>query len=88
MFSTAVDICVTGINACFSWFAQIMDVMPGAWSTIFTLFTIIVICRFLLGPLVGVTFDAGSDRAADWIVEKRQNDRRSTEGLRKISRRG
>ena len=63
MFAAATDVVITGIKACFGWFSQIMDAMPGAWSTIFTLFTIFVICRFLLGPVLGAAFSGSSDRA-------------------------
>ena len=72
MWNTVVNMITTGVTSAFSWFGKILDAVPGAWSTILTLFTILVICRFLLAPVLGVAFGgAGSDRAKK---EKGEND--------------
>lgn len=72
MWNTILDMLTTGVTSAFNWFGRILDAAPGAWSTILTLFTILVICRFLLAPVLGVTFGgAGSDRAKK---EKDDND--------------
>lgn len=64
MWSSVLNIIISAINACFSWFDRLMQALPGAWDTIFTLITIIVISRFLLKPLVGWTFSVGSDKVS------------------------
>lgn len=90
MWNDVVNIVSSGIMVCFSWFSQLMNSLPGAWDTIFTIIVIIIISRFLLGPLLGTDFSAGSDMAADFIVSKGKqmaSDRaKSTKGLQRISR--
>ena len=63
MFADALGIVITGVTACFGWFDQLISYFSGAWSTLFTLFVIFVIVRFLLGPALGVTFSGSSDKA-------------------------
>lgn len=92
MWNQIVNIVTSGVTACFTWFADLMNALPGAWDTIFTIVVIILISKFLLGPLLGTDFSAGSDMAADFIVTKGKqmaSDRaKSTKGLQRISRQG
>ena len=60
MWSTILDFFSSAINAAFSWFGQIMDAVPGAWSTVFNLIVIMILSRFLLGPLLGALFNPSS----------------------------
>lgn len=62
MWNSVLNILISAITSCFSWLDRFFDAIPGAWDTIFTLITIIVISRFLLRPILGV-FSIGSDRA-------------------------
>ena len=64
MWNFAVEIVTSSVASAFGWFQQILDAAPGAWDTIFTVFVILVISRFLLAPVLGVAFGGrGSDRA-------------------------
>lgn len=76
MFVDALDIVITGVTACFGWFDQLISHFSGAWSTLFTLFVIFVIVRFLLGPALGVSFGVGSDHVKRFKAG--QEFRRST----------
>lgn len=62
MWNNVLNLLINGITSCFSWFDRMFQAIPGAWDTIFTLITIIVISRFLLKPLVGFVFSPGSDK--------------------------
>lgn len=63
MWDSVVNIVVSGVLAGFDWFSQLMDAVPGAWGTVFTIFVILAVSRFLLGPILGVAFSGSSDRA-------------------------
>lgn len=64
MWNSVLDILIIAISSCFSWLDRMFNAIPGAWDTIFTLITIIVISRFLLQPLIGFVFNRGSDKAS------------------------
>ena len=70
MFSDIVAFLNSAVQACFDWYTGILDKFPGAWTTILTIFTIFVIARYLLGPVLGATFGGFSDKA------RKINDRR------------
>lgn len=84
MWENILNILIAAINACFGWFDRLMQSIPGAWDTIFTLITIIVISRFLLAPLVGWTFTVGSDKVgnslADELRGKKGSDKSNKKG--------
>ena len=63
MWNFAVDIVVSAVSSVFSWFGQIMDAIPGAWDTIFTIIVILIISRFLLSPVLDFALHGGSDEA-------------------------
>lgn len=63
MWNSVVNIVVTSVTAAFNWFGQIMDAIPGAWDTIFTIIVILILSRFLLGPILGAAFSGSSDQA-------------------------
>lgn len=63
MWNQIINIVTSGITACFSWFSDFMNSLPGAWDTIFTIVVILLISRFLLGPILGSVFGPGSDRS-------------------------
>lgn len=63
MWNAVLNLLAAGFNACFSWFDTLMKAIPGAWDTIFTLIVIFILCRFLLGPVLGVAFSGSSDKA-------------------------
>lgn len=65
MIDSAADICVTGIDACFDWLAQFFDYFNFTPIFIAT-FTVIVIYRFLLRPLLG-----GSAGKSDKVSKSR-----------------
>jgi len=62
MWDSAVAFVVNGIGAAFSWMGQIFDAVPGSWNTVFTIIVILILSRFLLGPLLGASFSLGSDK--------------------------
>lgn len=62
MWNTILTVIINAITACFNWFDRLMQAIPGSWDTIFTLITIIIISRYLFGPLVGFVFSPGSDK--------------------------
>lgn len=64
MWNSVLNILISAISSCFSWLDCLFNAIPGAWDTIFTLITIIVISRFLLKPVVGFVFTPGSDKAS------------------------
>lgn len=64
MWNWVLNLITTAVTSAFAWFQSILNAAPGAWNAIFTLFVILVICRFLLAPVLGVTFGGrGSDKA-------------------------
>ncbi len=63
MWQNVLDLVYSAVVSAFGWFQQILDAAPGAWNTIFTIFVIFALSRFLLGPLLGVTFSGQSDQA-------------------------
>lgn len=71
MWNDAVNLVVYAVVSAFGWFQQILDAVPGAWDAIFTIFSIFVVSRFLLAPVLGVAFGGlGSDR----VKKKKGND--------------
>lgn len=63
MWEFALDLVTSAVTSAFGWFSDLLNAAPGAWNTIFTVFVILAICRFLLAPVLGVTFGGkGSDR--------------------------
>lgn len=83
MWENILNILIAAINACFGWFDRLMQAIPGAWDTIFTLITIIVISRFLLAPLVGWTFTVGSDTVQGY-KNKAEFNRRTRESYNEM----
>lgn len=65
MWEFVLDLISSAVISAFGWFSQILDAAPGAWDSIFTLFVIVILSRFLLGPILGVLFSGGigSDKA-------------------------
>lgn len=64
MWSFVLNLITSSVASAFGWLQQIFNAAPGAWDSIFTLFVILAICRFLLGPILGVAFGvAGSDKS-------------------------
>ena len=64
MWNFVVELVTGAVTSAFGWFQQILDAAPGTWDTIFTIFVILAISRFLLAPVLGVVFGGrGSDRA-------------------------
>ena len=64
MINDALNICLTGINAVFTWFGQIMDALPGAFNFILAMIGVFTVFRLLLVPIMGVHIGgAGSDMA-------------------------
>ena len=61
MWQTVLDMIYMGFVSSFGWFTDILSAAPGAWNTIFTVFVILTLSRFLLGPLLGASFGVGSD---------------------------
>lgn len=74
MWENVLNILIAAITSCFNWFDRIMSAIPGAWDTIFTLITIIVISRFLLGPLIGFVFSPGSDKVRKSSKTEKKED--------------
>lgn len=64
MWQFVLNLITSSVTAAFSWFGSILDAAPGAWDSIFTVFVILAISRFLLGPVLGVAFSVGSDKAS------------------------
>lgn len=64
MWNAIVNMILTACNAVWSWTEQLFDAIPGSWDTVFTVILIYIISRYLLGPLLGVAFRGGSDRAS------------------------
>lgn len=65
MWYDVLDMIATAVTSAFGWFGDILEATPGAWDTIFTLFVILVLSRYLLGPILGAMFrgGVGSDTA-------------------------
>lgn len=72
MWNTILDFIYNAVVSAFGWFQQILDAAPGAWNSIFTLFVILALSRFLLGPLLGVSFSGQSDQAKIKSMAKKQ----------------
>lgn len=88
MWNSVLDLIYNAVVSAFGWFQQILDAAPGAWSTIFTMFVILALSRFLLGPLLGVSFGVSSDTVqahknkAEWRRQTREsyNEWQSSKG--------
>lgn len=63
MWETVIDMLVTAVTAAFNWMSAFFNAAPGSWDALFTLFVIVILSRFLLGPLLGVAFGGRSDKA-------------------------
>lgn len=64
MLNQAINICITGINAAFSFFDRIMSAIPGAFSFILAMIGVFTVFRLLLVPIMGIHIGgAGSDVA-------------------------
>lgn len=72
MWQNVLDLVYSAVVSAFGWFQQILDAAPGALNTIFTIFVIFALSRFLLGPLLGVTFSGQSDQAKIKGIAKQQ----------------
>lgn len=71
MWEFALGLLTTAVSSAFGWFSDLLNAAPGSWNTIFTIFVILAVCRFLLSPVLGVTFGGrGSDR-----VKKSKGDK-------------
>lgn len=78
MWDFVIGLLVDSVMAAYSWFTDILNSAPGAWDSIFTMFVILVVCRFLLGPLTGSNIVGGSDSVSagisDSISKKKSAD--------------
>lgn len=63
MWDLVIDLLINSVSSAFEWFNKILASATGAWDTIFTLFVIVILSRFMLGPLLGVAFGGRSDKA-------------------------
>ena len=63
MWNTIVEYLIFLFSSVLSWLTSIFNAIPGSWDTLFTIFVIFMIARYLLGPILGVAFSAGSDKA-------------------------
>ena len=63
MWNWAVNLIATGVTSAFGWLGSIFDAAPGAWSSLLTIFVILAVSRYLLGPILGMAFSGASDRA-------------------------
>lgn len=88
MFSSIVNVVVSGIAACFSWFDALFAAMPGALEFILAFFAIFIINRFILGPIVGATVRAGASdmvrKAKSDIAKKREFNRSTRESYNEM----
>lgn len=64
MWDFVLDLIYSSVVSAFNWFSSVLNAAPGAWDTIFTIFVILALSRFLLGPLLGVSFSGQSDKAS------------------------
>lgn len=78
MWESVLNIIIQMLNSCFSWMISVYNAMPGAWDTVFTMFVLIMISKFLLGPIGGFAFNAGSDVAG--AINKARSNRNKKEG--------
>lgn len=62
MWDSAVSVVVRGVTACFEWMGQLFDAVPGSWGSVFTVIVILMLSRFLLGPILGASFSGSSDK--------------------------
>lgn len=53
MMTQVFSFLATGINAVFSWFTSLTDAMPGIIGAFLAFFTMFVIYRALIKPLIG-----------------------------------
>lgn len=72
MWNQIINIVISGVTSCFTWFSDLMNALPGAWDTIFTIVVILLISRFLLGPILGSVFGPGSDRSKKSVSTKKE----------------
>lgn len=84
MWNDVVSLVTSAVTSAFSWFQQILDAVPGAWDTIFTVFVILVISRFLLGPVLGVSFIGPGSDTAKGLKNRAEFRRRSRESYNEM----
>lgn len=53
MLTQVFQILATGIDAVFGWFQDVTDAIPGIIGTFLAFFTMFVIYRTLISPLIG-----------------------------------
>lgn len=56
MLDSVINMFMTGVSSAFSWFTDILSAIPGSMKFILTFFTMYLICRFVLGPVIGNFF--------------------------------
>lgn len=64
MWTSVVQIIVDSVSQAFDWFNSLILSIPGAWDTVFTIIVILLLSRFLLGPLLGAAFRVGQSDSA------------------------
>lgn len=60
LWSQVVNIVFTAVSSVFGWFSDIIDAIPGSWTTILSFFAMLSITRFLLGSVAGTVFGTGA----------------------------
>lgn len=72
MMNDAINICLSGINACFNWMAQIFNSIPGSFQFILAMIGVYTVFRLLLVRIIGARLGAG---ASDIVKAIRRSDK-------------
>lgn len=70
MLNQCISVVMQGINLCFSVMQRIFDAIPGSWLFVLTFIIIIMIQKFLLGPL---GFGTASDTVRTFVRKSRSD---------------
>lgn len=63
MFDSVFNAIQTAISRSWVWFDQLFNALPGSWSFVFAVISVFLITKFLLIPIIGMSFRSGvSDR--------------------------
>ena len=75
MFDQVISFLMSGIIALFNWFTLILNAIPGSMKYILTFFTLFLITRFILGPVIGSFLSLQrSERGSDDSKSKGGNE--------------
>lgn len=82
----ALNVCLSGINAVFSWMEKVYTAIPGSFVFILAMIGVFTVFRLLLVPVMGVHIGGAGSDFARFIDKAASNDTASTKQHRMTNR--